>query len=125
MIARTPGALVALGLLASAGWMTDAAAGSMSHHANAPAMHQQFDAGMQRMMEAMHAAPVTGNADVDFAAMMLPHHQGAIDMARHELQFGTDPAMRRLAQEIIVTQQSEIELMRKRAGELAGKGPTR
>jgi uncharacterized protein (DUF305 family) len=44
--------------------------------------------------------------------MMIPHHQGAIEMAKVELQFGTDPTLRRLAQEIIVTQQSEIDVMK-------------
>jgi len=44
--------------------------------------------------------------------MMIPHHQGAIDMAKAELLYGKDPRMRRLAQEIIVDQQSEIEAMK-------------
>ena len=55
----------------------------------------------------------SGNPDRDFAAMMIPHHQGAIDMANAELQFGRDPVLRRLAQGIIVEQQQEIELMRR------------
>ena len=95
--------------------------GSHSPDMHGPDMqgfHQQMDRDMQTMMRAMDAAPITGNADVDFAAMMIPHHQGAIDMARLQLQYGNDPVMRRLAQEIIVTQQSEIELMRKRMMEL-------
>jgi uncharacterized protein (DUF305 family) len=63
----------------------------------------------------MHAAVSSvrssGNSDVDFTKLMVPHHQAAIDMARAELLFGRDPQMRRLAQEIITDQQSEIELM--------------
>ena len=55
----------------------------------------------------------SGDPDRDFAAMMIPHHQGAIDMAKAELQFGRDPVLRRLAQGIIVEQQQEIELMRR------------
>jgi len=55
----------------------------------------------------------SGDPDRDFAPMMIPHHQGAIDMAKAELQFGRDPALRRLAQGIIVEQQQEIELMRR------------
>jgi uncharacterized protein (DUF305 family) len=66
-------------------------------------------------MHAMHAAMTsvrpTGNNDVDFVRLMLPHHQAAIDMAKTQLAFGQDPQMRRLAQEIITDQQSEIELM--------------
>jgi uncharacterized protein (DUF305 family) len=68
---------------------------------------------MRRMDEGMMIRP-SGNADRDFAAMMIPHHQGAIDMAKAELQFGRDPVLRRLAQGIIVEQQQEIELMRGR-----------
>jgi uncharacterized protein (DUF305 family) len=61
----------------------------------------------------MMAAKPTGNPDRDFAAMMIPHHQGAIDMAKVELIYGRDPVLRRLAQGIIVTQQQEIELMQR------------
>jgi uncharacterized protein (DUF305 family) len=52
-----------------------------------------------------------GQSGSDFAAMMIPHHQGAIDMAKVELIYGRDPVLRRLAQGIIVAQQQEIELM--------------
>jgi uncharacterized protein (DUF305 family) len=75
----------------------------------------EFDHAMQlsmsRMDSGMKAAPMNGNIDHDFAAMMIPHHQGAIDMAKAELLYGKDPVMRRLAKEIIVDQQSEIEVM--------------
>jgi uncharacterized protein (DUF305 family) len=54
-----------------------------------------------------------GDPDRDFAAMMIPHHQGAIDMAKVELIYGRDPVLRRLAQGIIVEQQQEIELMQR------------
>lgn len=91
----------------------------------AEAFHLQMDRDMQAMMQSMHASEMTGNPDIDVAAMMIPHHQGAIDMARLQLQYGTDPVMRRLAQEIIVTQQSEIELMRKRIKELQTNTPAR
>ena len=73
--------------------------------------HEKMIAIMTRMDRNMRAAPMNGNSDHDFAAMMIPHHQGAIDMAQEELLYGKDPVLRRLAQEIIVTQQSEIELM--------------
>ena len=66
---------------------------------------------MKRMNHDMAAAPMNGNADHDFAAMMMPHHEGAIEMAKVELIYGKDPAMRRLAQEILVDQQSEIDVM--------------
>lgn len=63
-----------------------------------------------RMHEGMHV-PFTGDADRDFARMMIPHHQGAIDMALVELRYGKDPRLKRLAQEIIVSQQQEIAVM--------------
>ena len=77
------------------------------------AFQREMAQAMRRMDEGMMIRP-SGNADRDFAAMMIPHHQGAIDMARAELQFGRDPVLRRLAQGIIVEQQQEIELMRRR-----------
>ena len=66
---------------------------------------------MHIMNEGMTRAPMTGDADHDFAAMMIPHHQGAVDMAKAELLYGTNPVLRRLAQEIIVTQGQEIQVM--------------
>ncbi len=65
---------------------------------------------MQRMHQAM-AVPSTGDFDRDFAAMMIPHHQGAIDMAEAELRFGKDERLHRLAQGIIVEQRQEISVM--------------
>jgi len=67
---------------------------------------------MQRMQQTMRDAPTTGDPDHDFVAMMLPHHQGAVDMAEVELRFGRDPQMRRLARDIIAAQQREIAEMR-------------
>jgi len=59
----------------------------------------------------MSSVKSSGDSDTDFVALMLPHHQAAIEMAKAELAGGKDPQMRRLAQEIITDQQSEIELM--------------
>lgn len=67
--------------------------------------------GMEKMHAGMRSIEPSGNDDVDFVRLMLPHHQAAIDMAKAELAHGKDPQMRRLAQEIIADQQSEIELM--------------
>jgi uncharacterized protein (DUF305 family) len=66
---------------------------------------------MHVMHAAMSSVQPTGDNDVDFVKLMLPHHQAAIDMAKTQLASGQDPQMRRLAQEIITDQQSEIELM--------------
>ena len=64
-----------------------------------------------KMHDAMSIA-FTGNADVDFVKGMIPHHQGAIDMAKTVIAFGKDPEMRRLAEEIIKAQEGEIASMR-------------
>jgi uncharacterized protein (DUF305 family) len=66
---------------------------------------------MTRMEAGMNAA-CTHDPDHDFAAMMMPHHQGAVDMALAELRYGKDERLRRLAEGIIVEQRSEIALMR-------------
>ncbi len=66
---------------------------------------------MDKMMQGMAPKP-TGDVDTDFAAMMIPHHQGAIDMAVLELRYGRNEQLRRIAQEIIVDQQQEIAAMR-------------
>jgi len=71
---------------------------------------------MSKMMVDMGIYP-SGDVDRDFVAMMVPHHQGAIDMAQAELRYGRNEALRRLAQEIIVTQQQEIAVMRLAVGE--------
>ena len=66
------------------------------------------------MHHAMAAAARDGDPDHDFASAMIPHHRGAVDMAKIELLYGRDPVLRRLAQEIIVSQQQEIDVMRRR-----------
>jgi uncharacterized protein (DUF305 family) len=63
-----------------------------------------------KMHEAM-AIEYSGDADVDFARGMIPHHQGAIDMAKIALAFGKDPEIRRLAEEIVKAQEAEIAFM--------------
>jgi uncharacterized protein (DUF305 family) len=67
-------------------------------------------AAMDRMMAAMDVPP-SGDVDRDFADMMIPHHQGAIEMAQAELRYGRNEQLRRIAQEIIVDQQQEIGAM--------------
>ena len=74
------------------------------------------DAAMNKMMADMTVAP-TGDIDRDFVAMMVPHHQGAIDMALTILRFGKSEQLKRLAQEIIVTQLQEIAAMKLAVGE--------
>ncbi|MBL8895605.1 MAG: DUF305 domain-containing protein [Rhizobiales bacterium] len=82
--------------------------------ATTPARAQ--DAAMQanmdvhkKMMDGMAGMKMSGDADKDFAMMMIPHHQGAIDMAEIELKYGKDPALRKMAEDIISAQKKEIE----------------
>jgi uncharacterized protein (DUF305 family) len=77
---------------------------------------KENDADMARMMDDMAIKP-TGEIDRDFVAMMVPHHQGAIDMAQAELRYGRNAQLRRIAQEIIVEEIQEITLMRLAVGE--------
>jgi DUF305 family protein family protein len=74
------------------------------------------EVAMAKMMTAMAIKP-SGNVDADFVAMMIPHHQGAIDMAQAQLRYGSNEQLKRLAQEIIVTQQQEIATMRLALGQ--------
>ncbi|MEM5435852.1 DUF305 domain-containing protein [Paraburkholderia diazotrophica] len=87
-------------------------------HASTPqeAFHAENGAAMDKMMAAMEIKP-SGDIDRDFAAMMIPHHQGAIDMALAELRYGSNEQLRRIAQEIIVEQQQEIAAMQFALGE--------
>ena len=77
-----------------------------------PADHDMME-GMEKMSRDMTAAPMTGDPDRDFVAMMIPHHQGAIDMARVELRYGKDPMLRRMARRIVASQAKEIAEMRR------------
>lgn len=107
-------AILAIGIAAAV--MFPAAAQDAHHpgHAalspEAAAFLAENDDAMTRMMASMHVAP-TGDVDRDFLVMMIPHHQGAIDMARAVLRSSRNQTVRRLAQEIIVTQQDEIRAM--------------
>jgi uncharacterized protein (DUF305 family) len=78
--------------------------------AEAPFLKEN-DAAMSKMMAAMAVKPA-GDVDRDFVATMVPHHQGAIEMAEAELRYGHNEQLRRIAQEIIVEQTQEIAAMR-------------
>jgi uncharacterized protein (DUF305 family) len=83
--------------------------------ADAPYLAENVSA-MTKMMVDMGIRP-SGNVDTDFVAMMVPHHQGAIEMAQVELRYGHNEPLRRMAQEIIVTQLQEITAMRLSLGQ--------
>jgi len=106
-------------LIANSLLVLSQSAGAHDHpsaNANAPAVLQEQgfwkenEQAMDTMMSRMAIDP-TGNVDEDFVAMMTPHHQGAMDMAVAELRYGKNEQLRRIAQEIIVTQQQEIVAM--------------
>ena len=84
---------------------------------------REMNAGMARMMQDMHAPGYTGNPDADFLAMMIPHHEGAVEMARLVLVHGRDAATRRLAEDIIAGQTVEIQAMSRRLVLIRGNAP--
>ncbi|MBC7939796.1 MAG: DUF305 domain-containing protein [Chitinophagaceae bacterium] len=90
-------------------------------HAATP-FEREMDESMGRMMELMHAPGYSGQPDVDFLAMMIPHHEGAVDMARLVLLHGHDAPTRQLAAEIIAGQTVEIDSMQRRLAALKRPG---
>ena len=76
---------------------------------------------MSNMNRNMLVTP-TGDIDRDFATIMIPHHQGAIDMAEAELKYGHDSRLRRLADQMVAQQQQEISILRRATGETAVAG---
>lgn len=117
---------LAIGFFIGAAFLVSAHDGSLSEQdicttagssatAEAPFLAEN-NAAMTKMMNGMAAQP-TGDVDADFVAMMVPHHQGAIDMAVAVLRYGHNAQIRRLAQEIIITQQEEIATMRLAVGQ--------
>jgi hypothetical protein len=87
-----------------------------SNHSEEQPFLSENVAAMDRMMADMTVKP-TGDVDKDFVAMMVPHHQGAVDMAKAELKYGHNVQLRQLAQTIVAAQQKEIMAMRNAVGE--------
>jgi uncharacterized protein (DUF305 family) len=120
------------GILVAASFAASAMGETESRQSMPPAGHEAKHAGStfeQAMTNAMHlmdramaAAPHTGDPDRDFLAMMIPHHEGAVEMARLVLIHGRDPLVRQLAEEIIAGQQAEVSAMRARL-QVLQKGP--
>jgi hypothetical protein len=97
--------------------LAPAPAGAQDGHqhpmaADASAATKAFEEANARMMQEMRMVP-TGDPDMDFAMMMTPHHRGAVAMARIELQYGKDPELRKLAENIIRSQEEEIAFLEK------------
>jgi uncharacterized protein (DUF305 family) len=85
---------------------------SMDHGAMGDSPSSKAFAEANAKMHKDMAVPLTGNADVDFVQGMIPHHQGAIDMAKIVLEHGKDPEIRKLAEEVIAAQEGEIAMMK-------------
>jgi len=90
---------------------------SMDHSMHTPEMEHAAPSttAYQKAMTVMHkdmAIEYTGNADKDFVLGMIPHHQGAVDMAKTELKYGTDPEIRKMAAAVIKAQEAEIKFMK-------------
>lgn len=79
------------------------------HHSSAP--NDLYAPSRDAMHKDMNVAP-SGNADVDFVKNMIPHHEGAVAMARVQLEHGKDPELRKLAEDIIKAQDKEIAQMK-------------
>lgn len=102
---------VSLAIMALVAGPTLAMAEDMAMGGNGSPADKALMESMQKMMKDMDAKP-TGNTDKDFVTMMMPHHQGAIDMAKVELQYGKDPMLRKMAGEIVKAQEQEIGEMK-------------
>jgi uncharacterized protein (DUF305 family) len=104
-------ALISTAHIASAEDMQGMKGMTMTAKPAATPADKAFAKSMTTMMSGMHVKP-TGDPDADFALMMVPHHQGAIDMAKVELQYGVDPELRQLATDIVAAQEKEIAQMK-------------
>ena len=106
-----PGRVAAVALIVGAFYQGSLATPSRNDASDGALFSKACADAMHRMMAGM-AIPRSERVDADFVAMMTAHHQGAVDMAQAEIQFGRNEHLRRIAQEIIIEQQQQITAMR-------------
>nr|WP_310316584.1 DUF305 domain-containing protein [Paraburkholderia terricola] len=94
---------------------------SASADAGSNSSTSAFEKADKEMMAKMSSPPYTGDADKDFVSHMIPHHEGAVEMARVQLKYGKDPELRRLAKNIIKAQHDEIAFMQRWQAKHGGK----
>jgi uncharacterized protein (DUF305 family) len=122
MVLTLPRLRALIVLSVAAGFTTNPLAAAIAHAASPSSLASEApflaenQTAMDKMMADMAVKP-SGDVDQDFAAMMIPHHQGAIEMAQAELLHGRNEQLRRIAQEIIVDQEQEIAAMRLALGQ--------
>jgi uncharacterized protein (DUF305 family) len=81
---------------------------AQQHAGHDSSSSQAYHGAMEKMNQQMNAQPMKGDADQDFVMMMIPHHQAAIDMAKVQLQYGKDPELRRMSEELVKKQEKDI-----------------
>lgn len=116
---RLVGGALALLVLAYPAYASAQQVASTNKTAEASFMAEN-QAAMSKMMKDMAVAP-SGNVDADFIAMMIPHHQGAVEMAEAELQYGHNTKLRRIARNIIAGQTQQIGAMKTALGQPVGE----
>jgi uncharacterized protein (DUF305 family) len=123
---RSKGRSLCIGIVLS--WSVLGLAAAQERHQHAPGhagdggpATEAYHAAAERMHREM-TVELTGDPDVDFARGMIPHHQGAIDMARAVLAHGRDPEIRALAEAIVAAQEKEIAVLRRWLEQRADEG---
>lgn len=122
MYAKITAVAIALSVLTPQGFaqdtMTSASMNGMNDMAGMASHDPEMHQAMMKMDKDMMGAPMTGDPDKDFATMMIPHHQGAIDMARIYLKKAKDPKFRKMAENIVESQEKEIKEMKDHLADL-------